>query len=155
MDGDGIERTIDTPESTDLLRKVAAESIVLLRNERAVLPINPKNLKKIAIVGPNAKAMVLSGGGSAALKASFYVNPYEGIVKALKDSGAQIEIGYSEGVRGSFSYNHSLIHGIRLNCSLVSFTLQSLQDDAISRLRDVYSGWRTWLDRFLAQAYKR
>lgn len=114
MDGDGIERTVDTPESKDLLRKVAAESIVLLRNEDAILPLNPKELKKIAIVGPNAKAIVLSGGGSAALKASFYVNPYEGIMKALKESGSEMEIGYSEGARGSYSHYVSSIK-IRLN----------------------------------------
>ncbi|KIM49903.1 glycoside hydrolase family 3 protein [Hebeloma cylindrosporum] len=99
LDGDGIERTVDTQESSELLRKVAAESIVLLRNEGAVLPLNPQGLKKIAIMGPNAKAIVLSGGGSAALKASFYVNPYEGIVRAIKESGSEIEIGYSEGAR--------------------------------------------------------
>ncbi|KAF8963765.1 beta-glucosidase [Flammula alnicola] len=75
LDGDGLERTVDTPETTALLRKVAAESIVLLRNESAVLPLKPQELKKIAVVGPNAKAIVLSGGGSAALKASFYVSP--------------------------------------------------------------------------------
>ncbi|KAJ3506547.1 hypothetical protein NLJ89_g6807 [Agrocybe chaxingu] len=97
LDGDGAERTVDTPESTELLRKVAAESIVLLRNENSVLPLKPRELKKIAVVGPNAKAIVLSGGGSAALKASFFVTPFEGIVKALEGSGA--EITYSEGAR--------------------------------------------------------
>jgi len=98
LDGDGLERTVDSPESTALLRKVAAESIVLLRNEGSVLPLDPKEVKKVAIVGANAKALVLSGGGSAALKASFFVSPYEGIVKALEGSGAQIS--YSEGARG-------------------------------------------------------
>jgi len=145
LDGDGLERTADNPESIDLLRKVAAESIVLLRNEQAVLPLNPKDLKKIAIVGPNAKAIVLSGGGSAALKASFYVSPYEGIMKALKESGADIEIGYSEGARGLFSYTFHLFRNIQLNY-VICFPLQSVQDDAISRLRDVHTIWRAWLD---------
>jgi len=145
---------VDSPESTDLLRKVAAESIVLLRNEQAVLPLNPKEFKKIAIVGPNAKAIVLSGGGSAALKASFYINPYEGIVKALKESGAKIEIRYSEGARGLFSYNLSSIRRIQLNYD-TCFPLQSVQDDAISRLRDVHTIRRAWLDLFMAQTYKR
>ena len=93
---------------------------MLLRNEHAILPLNPKELKKVAIVGPNAKAIVLSGGGSAALKASFYVNPYEGIVKALKESGSDIEIGYSEGARGSFSNFVSSIK-TRLNYVTLSF----------------------------------
>lgn len=80
------------------MRKVAAESIVLLKNEGDVLPLQPQSLKKIAIVGGNAKAMVLSGGGSAALKASYYISPYDGIVDALSSSG--VEVTYSEGARG-------------------------------------------------------
>ncbi|PPQ73649.1 hypothetical protein CVT26_010607 [Gymnopilus dilepis] len=99
LDGDGLERTVDTPESTDLLRKVAAESIVLLRNEGSLLPLTAPELKKVAVVGPNAKAFVLSGGGSAALKPSFFVSPYEGIVKAMKEAGSDVEVTYSEGAR--------------------------------------------------------
>jgi len=100
LDGDGIERTVDTQESKDLLRKVAAETIVLLKNENSLLPLKPKELKKVAILGPNAKAIVLSGGGSAALKPSFYVNPYDGISNALKEFSNDIEVTYSEGAIG-------------------------------------------------------
>lgn len=81
---------------------MAAESIVLLRNESSILPLNPKALKKVAVVGPNAKAIVLSGGGSAAMKASFFVTPYEGIVNALKEGGSDVEVTYSEGSRGQY-----------------------------------------------------
>ncbi len=56
-----------------------------------------QGIKKIAIVGGNARAIVLSGGGSAALKPSFFVSPYDGILKALGDS---VEVTYSEGARG-------------------------------------------------------
>jgi hypothetical protein len=52
---------------------------------------------KIAIVGGNAKAMILSGGGSASLKPSYFVSPYEGIVNALPNG---VEVLYSEGARG-------------------------------------------------------
>jgi len=82
------------------MRKFAAETIVLLKNEKQVLPLNPKNLNKIAIVGGNAKAVVLSGGGSAALKPSYFVTPYDGLVKALKEINPEIDITYSEGARG-------------------------------------------------------
>lgn len=78
------------------MRKLAGESIVLLKNDNGILPLEPKKLKKVAIVGGNAKAAVLSGGGSAALKPSFFVSPYEGIVNAL---GKDVEVTYSEGAR--------------------------------------------------------
>lgn len=82
------------------MRKFAAESIVLLKNEKRVLPLDAKKLKKVAIVGGNAKALVLSGGGSAALKASYFISPYDGIVKALKEVNPDVEVSYSEGARG-------------------------------------------------------
>lgn len=99
LDGDGLERTVDTPEEKALMRHLAAQSIVLLKNEGSVLPLQPKKLKKIAIVGGNAKAIVLSGGGSAALKPSFFTTPYDGIVSALGDVDKDIEITYCEGAR--------------------------------------------------------
>ena len=85
------------------MRKVASESIVLLRNEGDILPFNPQKLRKIAIIGPNAKAFVLSGGGSAALKPSYFVTAYDGIVNALEQAGSTTEVTYSEGTRGLFS----------------------------------------------------
>ncbi|TFY67511.1 hypothetical protein EVG20_g3915 [Dentipellis fragilis] len=94
--GDGLEYTRESAEDTALMRKVAAESIVLLKNEGNLLPLRPGNVKKIAIVGGNAKAYVLSGGGSAALKPSYFVSPYDGIVNSLPKD---VEVTYSEGAR--------------------------------------------------------
>lgn len=94
LDGDGIERTVESEEDKALLRKLAAESIVLLKNDNNLLPLQPQSLKKIAIVGGNAQAVVLSGGGSAALKPSYFISPYQGIVNALPPN---VEVTYSEG----------------------------------------------------------
>jgi beta-glucosidase len=96
LDGDGEERTVDSEEHVKLMRHVAATSMVLLKNEGGLLPIKPKEqgIKKVAIVGGNAKAIAISGGGSAALKPSFFVSPYEGIVNAL---GSDVEVTYTEG----------------------------------------------------------
>jgi len=80
------------------MRRVAGEAIVLLKNENNILPLRPNELKKIAIVGGNAKAVVLSGGGSAALKPSFFTTPYDGIVNVLPKG---IEVTYSEGAPGA------------------------------------------------------
>jgi beta-glucosidase len=81
-----------------LMRRVAGETIVLLKNESSILPLRPTELKKIAIVGGNAKAIVLSGGGSAALKPSFFTTPYDGIVRALPET---VEVTYSVGAPGA------------------------------------------------------
>ena len=104
--GDGEERTTpaDSPEAhkaRELCRKIAADAIVLLKNEDGVLPIKKEKYKKVAIVGPNAKERVISGGGSAALKPSYVVTPYEGISKALEKEG--IEVGYEVGCYGEWA----------------------------------------------------
>lgn len=104
------------------MTKFASQAIVLLKNEGDILPLKPKvrpvcvrveavklthfclqeqGLKKIAIVGGNAKAIVLSGGGSAALKPSFFTTPFDGIVQALGKVASDVEITYSEGARGT------------------------------------------------------
>ena len=62
--GDGEERTRDTPEGRRFCRRVAADGMVLLRNARGVLPIrcgaNAGGVKRIAIIGPHAKAKVIT-----------------------------------------------------------------------------------------------
>ena len=99
-----MERTVESEDDKAFMRKVASESVVLLRNEGDVLPLNPQKLKKIAIIGSNAKAIVLSGGGSAALKPSYFVSPYDGIVSALEKAGNGTEVTYSEGAKGLFRF---------------------------------------------------
>lgn len=71
----------DTAETAELLRKVAGESVVLLKNKNDILPL--KKDEKIAVIGPNAKYAAYCGGGSASLTAYHTVSPYEGITAKL------------------------------------------------------------------------
>ncbi len=48
-------QVIGSPEHKQLARQIAAEGIVLLKNERKTLPLN-KNIGKVAVIGPNANA---------------------------------------------------------------------------------------------------
>ncbi|KAL9714898.1 hypothetical protein Ac2012v2_001558 [Leucoagaricus gongylophorus] len=77
--GDGIERTRDSPESRAFCRRLAAEGMVLLKNDNNVLPLSSAKLKRVAVIGPNVKEHVVSGGGSAALKPTYVVSPWEGM----------------------------------------------------------------------------
>ncbi len=78
-----------------LLRRLGTEGMVLLKNEKSVLPIKEK---KIAVIGPNAKSKVLTGGGSAQLQAAWSQSPWEGLV-ANKPQGTQLD--YSLGAQTS------------------------------------------------------
>lgn len=67
----------DSPAHRELALKAARESIVLLRNENQTLPLK-KDLKTIAVIGPNADALeVLLGNYSG--QPSKYVTPLAGI----------------------------------------------------------------------------
>jgi beta-glucosidase len=84
------ETELNRPEDRRLLRKVAAESIVLLKNEDNVLPFSRE--RKIAVIGPNAKIATYCGGGSASLNAYYAVTPFEGI-EALATGGVEFTQG--------------------------------------------------------------
>ncbi|TVY67525.1 putative beta-glucosidase I [Lachnellula suecica] len=87
---DAPEKTEDTPETAALLRKIGADSIVLMKNDDKVLPLSKE--KKTLVIGPNAKIAAYHGGGSAALRAYYAVTPFEGISSQLT-SPAEYTVG--------------------------------------------------------------
>jgi beta-glucosidase len=71
------EQSIDNPETRSLILQAGIEGLTLLKNENNVLPI--KNAKKIAMIGPNVKRAIVSGGGSAGLNPYYKVSPWDGM----------------------------------------------------------------------------
>ena len=49
-------------------RDVAAQGIVLLKNDKGLLPIDPAKHRRVLVVGENAIKMMTVGGGSSSLK---------------------------------------------------------------------------------------
>jgi beta-glucosidase len=56
---------VDVQKGFEAAEHVEEESIVLLKNSARVLPINPSQIHRIAIIGGHADVGMLSGGGSA------------------------------------------------------------------------------------------
>ena len=56
---------IDVEKGLEVAQRVEEKSIVLLKNNRGVLPIDPSKVHSIAIIGGHADVGMLSGGGSA------------------------------------------------------------------------------------------
>jgi beta-glucosidase len=75
-------------------RKIAEEGIVLLQNNKNVLPVDLSKTKKIVVVGENATKRMTIGGGSSGLKAKYEVSPLEGIKKRVGNSA---EVVYVKG----------------------------------------------------------
>jgi beta-glucosidase len=65
---DTTERTDDAPETRALIRRAAIAGMVLLKNERAALPLAAT--AHLAVVGPNAERSQIQGGGSAQVRAN-------------------------------------------------------------------------------------
>ncbi|MBR6457796.1 MAG: glycoside hydrolase family 3 C-terminal domain-containing protein [Bacteroidales bacterium] len=77
-----------SPEHFAAARKIAAEGIVLLKND-GVLPLNVisdpdrESLPKILVVGENAYKMMVVGGGSSNLKTKYEVIPLDALREAF------------------------------------------------------------------------
>ncbi len=84
-------------------RKIGAEGIVLLKNDRGVLPVAP-GVKRILVVGENAVKMMTVGGGSSSLKVQHEISPLDGI---RARAGKDVEVVYARGYVGDTggSYN--------------------------------------------------
>lgn len=71
------EQSIDNEETRKLILQAGIEGLTLLKNEGDVLPI--RSAKKIALIGPNVKRAIASGGGSAGLNPYYTVSPWDGL----------------------------------------------------------------------------
>lgn len=73
---------------------IAAEAIVLLKNDKNVLPLQLNGIKSIAVIGNNATKKNALGGFGAGVKTKREITPLEGLKNRLPKS---IAINYAEG----------------------------------------------------------
>ncbi|KAJ5470200.1 hypothetical protein N7530_007557 [Penicillium desertorum] len=85
------EKALNRPEDQALMRRAAAESVVLMKNEGDILPL--KKDGSLLVIGPNAKIAAYCGGGSASLAPYYTVTPFDGV--SAKSKG---DVKYSQGV---------------------------------------------------------
>lgn len=94
---DGAERKAgcyDTAAHRAAALDTARESVVLLKNEGGLLPLQKKKLKKLLVIGDNAVRTHAPGGGSAEIKALYEVTPLLGIKAVL---GGNTEVRWVSG----------------------------------------------------------
>lgn len=73
-------------------RQIAEEGIVMLKNQKNILPIDAAKYKKILIVGDNATRSLTKGGGSSELKSLRDITPLEAFQATYGD-----KIDYAQG----------------------------------------------------------
>ena len=92
-DVDLVEKVTNSPAHKALALKAAHEAMVLLKNDRQVLPFDAAKIKPLAVIGPNAADIHL-GGYSAV--------PMQGVsvLAGLREfAGTSIAVRYAEGCK--------------------------------------------------------
>lgn len=86
----------------DICRQVGEEGIVLLKNDKNILPLDASKYQKILVVGENATRSLTQGGGSSELKTLRDVSPLEALQSLYGD-----KIDYAQGYySGRAVYDH-------------------------------------------------
>ena len=78
------------------VREIAAEAMVLLKNENNVLPLDIHKTLKLAVIGENADMKHADQGGSSAIRALYEMTPIEGLKRRVGD---MVKVTYVEGCR--------------------------------------------------------
>lgn len=91
------KKQMNNPDHTRIAREVASKSIVLLKNEKGILPLS-KELKTIAFIGPMVKPKRANHGFWAIdvkeIDSSYIVSQWEGLVNKI---GKKSKLLYAKG----------------------------------------------------------
>jgi beta-glucosidase len=107
---DKPEGPVDRPEDRELLRRVAAEAVVLLTND-GLLPLAAEGLRRVALIGPCAARLSIMGGGSARVEAHYELSLVDVLRARL---GAEVEVVFEPGCvlgRGADELGPSTLDG--------------------------------------------
>ena len=86
--------SINTAAHQATARRVAEESMVLLKNDGNTLPLDPSKINSIAVIGENATRLQAHGGQSSEIKAFYEITPLAGILRRV---GNRVNVTYSVG----------------------------------------------------------
>ncbi|MBN2243664.1 MAG: glycoside hydrolase family 3 protein [Acidobacteria bacterium] len=91
LDREQTDRTVPryNPAGREVALDAARASVVLLKNENSILPLDPETIKTIAVLGPNAHPAPVAGGGSARVTPFGAVSILEGLAQLL-EGGASV-----------------------------------------------------------------
>ena len=86
---------LDDPENAKVALDIAREGIVLLKNEKNILPLDLTTIKSLAVIGPNAHPGVPAGGGSSFTDPFHSVSVLDGIKKR---AGQNVQVFHDPGI---------------------------------------------------------
>lgn len=102
---DDAERIVGSEANRANALQAARETITLLKNDGSLVPLNPKKIRTIAVIGPNSDRELLGGYSG---KPKFYTSVLDGIRAKVGD---RIKVPYAEGCKITMggSWNQDLV----------------------------------------------
>ncbi|MGC1303593.1 MAG: glycoside hydrolase family 3 N-terminal domain-containing protein [Caulobacteraceae bacterium] len=97
VDADAAAGLTATPDAIALARQAAREAMVLLKNDKGLLPLDPAKVGRLAVIGPNAKDSPIGGYSDTP-------RHVVGVLEAMQEEakaqgGAGFTVSYAEGDR--------------------------------------------------------
>lgn len=111
----------DTETSRKLVRKLAADSLVLLKNDIGTLPLDTSKKQRYGLIGEHFVYPSVSGGGSSESNPFYISTPLEAIKEVLGDANIQYLPGH---------YCKLMIHFVGNNFSIYSYCHSSMEMDS-------------------------
>lgn len=128
------KKVINCQEHQELAKDAAKAGIVLLKNERNILPLDKNKIKKIAVIGPNAGIARPHLGGSAKVVPFYAISVLDGIKLKIGD---KMEISYVKGCDINTSISESMNEAINIaKKSDVAIVAVGLNSDIETEGRD-------------------
>jgi beta-glucosidase len=87
------DQDFNTLDSQLVAKKAATDSIVLLKNERGVLPLDQNGSTTVALIGDHFKSPATGGGGSSEATPYYVSKPFDAIVEYIGMERIQTEVG--------------------------------------------------------------
>lgn len=82
------------PRHRQAALETARESVILLKNDGKLLPLDARKIKRLLVIGENADRIHSDGGGSAEIRALYEISPLMGIRMLL---GGNVQIDFVKG----------------------------------------------------------
>ncbi len=120
--------SINTKEHQQVAYRSAVEAIVLLKNEKELLPLNTNELKSIAVIGDNATRKHCGGGLSSEIKTLYEITPLQALTQKF---GSNLKINFAQGYKKQSSFFEDSNKG-QLNTDSVDW---KLIDEAVAQAK--------------------
>ncbi len=102
MDKQRLSGERNTQTHRDDARTIATNGVVLLKNNKQVLPLDADKVKNILVLGPNADKRHGFGGGSSEVKALYEISPLDGLKAKFEQNGRKVNIQHMRPASSAF-----------------------------------------------------